>query len=223
MQEVDIKQQTTIFLYTDGLSEAEDAQQRQFGTQRMLQVMRTQLESRHHNPQALIDSMIDTVRAFAGGDEQSDDLTMLAVQYARKSNVRYQRSITLNNDINEMPQLTAFVEETFRRSNLDEPLAMQINLAIEEAVVNVMKYAYPAGTPGQVYIESQVQDDMLRFVISDSGVPFDPTARAAVDTDRGTMERGIGGLGIHLVRQIMDQVKYERQGDKNVLTLVKKL
>ena len=148
---------------------------------------------------------------------------MLAVQYARKSNVRYQRSITLNNDINEMPQLTAFLEETFRRSDVDEPLAMQINLAIEEAVVNVMKYAYPAGTPGQVYIESQVQDDMLRFVISDSGMPFDPTARAAVDTDRGTMERGIGGLGIHLVRQIMDQVKYERQGDKNVLTLVKKL
>ena len=223
LQEVDIKHQTTIFLYTDGLTEAEDAQQRQFGTQRMLQVLRTQLETRQHSPQALIDSLVDTVGAFADGDEQSDDLTMLAVQYARQAHVRYLRSITLNNDIDEMPRLTAFVEETCHHADLDEPVAMQINLAIEEAVVNVMKYAYPAGTHGQVCIESQVQDDVLRFVISDNGVAFDPTSRAVVDIDRGTMERGIGGLGIHLVRQIMDRVKYERQGDKNVLTLFKNL
>ena len=64
---------------------------------------------------------------------------------------------------------------------------------------------------------------MLQFVISDSGAPFDPTARAEVDTTLSAEERGIGGLGIHIVRQIMDSIDYKRVDGRNVLTLGKKL
>ena len=96
-------------------------------------------------------------------------------------------------------------------------------LAIEEAVVNVMEYAYPEGTKGTVNLVATIAEGLLSFVISDSGKPFDPTAKAEVDTTLSAEERPIGGLGIHLVRQIMDDITYERRDNKNILTLRKKL
>ena len=92
---------------------------------------------------------------------------------------------------------------------------------------NVMLYAYPGRNDGKVFVE-YTEDDRadgkrMIFTVSDTGVPFDPTKKAEVDTTLSAEERPIGGLGIHLVRQLMDEVHYERQGDKNILTLVKKL
>jgi sigma-B regulation protein RsbU (phosphoserine phosphatase) len=100
---------------------------------------------------------------------------------------------------------------------------MSINLALEEAVVNVMTYAYPQETTGNVDIEAMANDERLKFTISDWGTPFDPTAQKEVDTTLSAEERPIGGLGIHLVRHIMDSINYERTDGKNVLTLRKKL
>ena len=105
----------------------------------------------------------------------------------------------------------------------DSATTMKMNLAIEEAVVNVMNYAYPEGTKGAVNIEVQANDVRLKFVISDSGKYFDPTNVATADTTLSVEERSIGGLGIYLVRQLMDSVNYERIGGFNVLTLRKKL
>ena len=107
--------------------------------------------------------------------------------------------------------------------DFDMGTTMQLNLAIEEAVVNVMNYAYPSGTKGDVTIEAQANEKRLKFVITDQGMPFDPTAKKEVDTTLSAEERSIGGLGIHLVRQIMDSINYERVGGTNVLTLRKKL
>ena len=92
---------------------------------------------------------------------------------------------------------------------------------MEEAVVNVMEYAYPEGTQGKVDISASVEGDDVIFVISDSGTAFDPTAKADVDVNQEVEDRPIGGLGIHLVRKIMDSVKYERIDGKNILTLQK--
>ena len=138
-------------------------------------------------------------------------------------NVRYQRQITLPNDVQEVPQLNVFVDEVCEQVDFDMSTTLKLNLAIEEAVVNVMNYAYPAGEKGDVDIEAMINDEYLVFVISDSGTPFDPTAKAEVDTTLSAEERGIGGLGIHLIRQIMDTINYERVEGKNFLTLRKKL
>ena len=138
-------------------------------------------------------------------------------------NVRYQSQITLPNDVQEVPQLNVFVDEVCEQADFDMSTTLKLNLAIEEAVVNVMNYAYPAGEKGDVDIEAMINDEYLVFVISDSGTPFDPTAKAEVDTTLSVEERGIGGLGIHLIRQIMDTINYKRVDGKNVLTLRKKL
>ncbi len=134
-----------------------------------------------------------------------------------------QRSITLSNDIEEVPQLAEFVDMVCEEAGLDMPVAMQMNLAMEEAVVNVMTYAYPTGTKGDVCIEAQTDEDCLTFTITDQGTPFDPTGSKEVDTTLSAEERPIGGLGIHLVRTLMDAIRYERRDGHNVLTLTKKL
>ena len=87
-----------------------------------------------------------------------------------------------------------------------------------------MAFAKACGV-GKVFVEFQRVNNgkQLIFTISDSGIPFDPTAAPEADTTLSAEERQIGGLGIHLVRQLMDEVRYERIDDKNILTLVKTL
>jgi sigma-B regulation protein RsbU (phosphoserine phosphatase) len=138
-------------------------------------------------------------------------------------NVRLSRNLTLPNDINSIPQLNEYIDSVCEDMGLDMATSMSLNLALEEAVVNVMNYAYPEGTKGTVNIETIADNTQITFIISDSGKFFDPTAKEEVDTTLSAEERPIGGLGIHLIRQIMNHVVYERKDDKNILKLTKNI
>ena len=224
LQEAHIFTGTTIFLFTDGLTEAEDINHAQFQMERVHEVAGQALAQQMQEPKELIGSMTEAVHQFVGDAEQSDDLTMMAIQYIKQQHdVKLRKSIVLPNDVKEVSKLTAFVEEVCEAMGFDGALTAQLTLAIEEAVVNVMKYAYPPQTRGDVTIEAQSNDLRLKFTIIDSGMPFDPTVRAEVDTTLSAEDRPIGGLGIHLVRKIMDSINYERVDSLNVLTLRKKL
>lgn len=131
------------------------------------------------------------------------------------------RSITLTNDVQEVPRLNVFVDEVCEDMGCDMETTMRMNLAIEEAVVNVIDYAYPSGTVGSIDIKVTIYDNHMEFVISDSGTPFDPTKKEDVDISLPVEERRIGGLGIHLVKQLMDKINYERKDGRNILTLIK--
>jgi len=136
---------------------------------------------------------------------------------------RLRQSLTLPNDINTIPQLSEFIEGICEELNLDMSTTMNLNLALEEAVVNVMEYAYPTDVQGDVTINAIANDTHLVFIIIDSGIPFDPTKKEEVDTTLSAEERPIGGLGIHLVRELMDSVDYEYRDCKNILTLSKNI
>lgn len=97
-----------------------------------------------------------------------------------------------------------------------------VNLAIEEAVVNVMSYAFPDGVRSTILLEVVADDETIIFELRDDGIPFDPTKVEEVDVTLPVEKRGIGGLGIHLIRHYMDSVSYERRDNQNVLTMKKK-
>ena len=119
--------------------------------------------------------------------------------------------------------LATFIDTICEENAMDMEMSMNINLAVEEAVVNVMNYAYPEGTVGEVWIDASVADGLLTITIADRGSPFDPTGKEDPDINLPAEERSIGGLGILLVRQFMDTVTYQHTDGKNILTLVKKI
>jgi sigma-B regulation protein RsbU (phosphoserine phosphatase) len=133
------------------------------------------------------------------------------------------KRLVLPNDIETIPQLNEFIDLVAEEVGLDMSLTMSLNLAMEEAVVNVMDYAYSDGQKGNVDIEVTADQEWMTFVITDTGIAFDPTTKEDADTTLSAEERPIGGLGIFLVRQLMDDINYKREGNKNVLTLRKKL
>ncbi len=219
-QETMLTPGTTIFLFTDGVVEAENREHQQFKMARLQQVFS---EADAH-PESLVKAVECAVHQFVGDAEQSDDLTMLAIMYTRKQmDVKLKRQLTLSNDVQETPLLGDFVTEVCESLGIDSSTSKKMNLAIEEAVVNVMSYAYPDGTQGEVRIMAEADDLRLKIVISDDGQPFDPTAYNKVDISKSAEDRDIGGLGIHLMRRIMDSINYERVNGQNIFTLCKKL
>ena len=203
-----------LFLYTDGLTEAENSSHELFREHRMLQSLSSMAYDR---PREIIENMQSSVEAFVDGAQQSDDLTMLAIRYQTPA-------IVMRNDIQQIPTLAEWIDGL----GIPDELNMPVNLSLEEAVSNVMLYAYP-NKNGQVIVEfakhvaMDAKSSTLIFTITDSGVPFDPTQQKEANITLSAEERDIGGLGIHLVRQLMDEIHYRREEGKNILTLIKKI
>ena len=218
-QEIDLSEGATLFLYTDGLTEAMNTQHEQMGIERVKKVLD---ESQAQKPEQLVYTMVGRAKAFVGGAEQSDDLTMLVVNYTRDTDeLIFQDQLVLANKVSEVKRLNAFIKSVTDRLGLPPSTAGNIKLAVEEAVVNVIDYAYPKGIEGDVTVEADSNGKRLKIAISDSGMPFDPTEATRADTTLSVEERPVGGLGILLVRELMDSINYERQDGRNILTLRK--
>lgn len=134
-----------------------------------------------------------------------------------------EKSIILANDISEITRLYEFIEEIGNDFSLSPDIVFNLNLVLEEAVVNVINYAYPKEEHQYIYLSATMKDGSIVLVLTDTGKEFDPTTAPEADITLSADERQIGGLGIFLIRQIMNEVKYERIEGKNVLTLEKKL
>ena len=131
--------------------------------------------------------------------------------------------ITLRNNIEEINRLHTFIEEVGEMVALPMKTVMNLNLVLEEAVTNVILYAYPKEEHEYIHLTAKEQEGKLIFILTDSGKAFDPTQAPDADITLSADDRQIGGLGIFLIRKIMNEVKYERIEGKNVLTLEKEL
>ena len=127
--------------------------------------------------------------------------------------------LTLVNDLRQVSLLSGFVDRIRKENDLAPALAARIHLALEEAVSNVIMYAYPEGT-GNLVLDAVRDGNRLRFTLVDRGKAFDPTAAPETNLEAPLEERLVGGLGIHLVRSIMDSISYSRLDGKNVLTMI---
>ncbi len=201
----------TLFLYTDGLTEAENAEKKLFGEEKALDIANKFGEI---SAEKQIEIMHQAVRRFVGEAEQSDDLTMLSIRFQSCGH-----TLSLNNDIQELEKLEPFLNDFFEQKNLDLSRLPQLDLALEEAVANVIMYAYPKGERGTVEITIETKEEQIQIDISDAGTPFNPLQRPEVKLSNSIEERPIGGLGIHLIKEIMDKVEYQYKDGKNMLTM----
>ena len=134
-----------------------------------------------------------------------------------------EKTIILANEISEISRLYDFVEELGNEFSLSPDVTFNLNLVLEEAVVNIINYAYPNEEHESIYLSARLHEGSIVLVLTDTGKEFDPTMVPDADISLSAEDRQIGGLGIFLIRQIMNEVKYERIEGKNILTLEKKL
>ncbi|HTK89163.1 MAG TPA: ATP-binding protein [Verrucomicrobiae bacterium] len=120
----------------------------------------------------------------------------------------------------DLDVIEAFLDRLATRAQLPSDTMSEIRIVCDEVLANVIAHGFPDGAEHEIAVSAEMAGRRLRLTVSDDGVPFDSLAVAPPDTSQPVEQRAIGGLGIHLVRHLVDEVTYERRGDRNVLTLV---
>ena len=127
----------------------------------------------------------------------------------------------MKNQVGELVHVARFIEEIGEELGLGMELMKDLNLVMEEMVSNIIFYAYPEGSEATIELAAECDGKELTFLLTDNGREFDPTLKDDPDLDVNPAEREIGGMSIYIVRSLMDNVTYQRLGDKNLLTLKK--
>lgn len=121
-----------------------------------------------------------------------------------------------------LDEVNDYLEGLFDEADVPFKVRIQVLTAVEEIFINIASYAYEGGE-GTAVLETEINADAIKLVFKDQGIPFDPLAKPDPDITLSAEERGIGGLGIYMVKKMMDQVSYVRSNGWNILTLEKKL
>ena len=200
---------TTLFLFTDGLNEAINTSKERFDRESIMVVAHQAIADRQLSPQSLIQRMEKAVETFVGEAEQSDDLTMLAIQRLSSD------TICLKASSEEYPRMTAYVKGLADAVGLDTYRAGRLRLMIEETVGNIIDYSGAI----EITLTAHVTDQQLCVTITDDGQPFNPTTVPDPDLSVPGEKRKAGGLGTMLMRKMCDRITYRREEHQNVLEM----
>ena len=218
--ELQLEPGSKLFLYTDGVPEATDAENALFGTERMLEALNRDPDA---EPVQLLKNVRIAVDDFVKDAEQFDDLTMLCMEYRGLRHMKPKKyELELPAEVERLDEVLSFIERHLEEAECPQKAQMQIAVAAEEVFVNIAQYAYAPGT-GTATVQMELSEEpaavTLRFI--DGGMPFDPLSKSDPDVTLAAEDRQIGGLGIYMTKKVMDDVSYERRGEKNILTLKK--
>ena len=161
--------------------------------------------------------MVDNIRSFTDGYEQSDDLTALSIHYLY-DNIDWDE-IELDSTKENVTNALEFVSNNCKKNNVSDKLIKSFRIAVDEIYSNISKYAY-GDNIGKVFIRYCYfkNTDEIKLTFIDKGEAYDPTKRELPDT---TVLEKEGGLGLLIVQTIMDDVEYDRRNEKNFLVLSK--
>jgi anti-sigma regulatory factor (Ser/Thr protein kinase) len=130
---------------------------------------------------------------------------------------------TIRNKIGDLESVRDLVSRFERCCGLPAEIVFDINVVLDELLSNIINYGYADDAPHEICIRLSASDAMIEIAIEDDGKPFDPLAAPEPDLTLPLAQRPIGGLGLHFVRQLMDEVTYKRENNHNYLFLHKKI
>ena len=232
-EQVDFEIGTRIIAYTDGVNEAERADLEQYGNERLLAWAKhivetlpesssiTTPETSHEattSEQSVVESLYNSVCDFTAGHPQNDDITILSIKLPK-----YMTKKRFNPITDRSSEIISFLMASPDMPK-DETLRFKIELSVEEAVENVVRYAYEGGI-GWLEAGTSLDDESLILTIElrDAGVPFNPLEKADPNVNLPANEREVGGLGIFLCKKMMDSLEYRYEDGNNVLIMKKKV
>jgi sigma-B regulation protein RsbU (phosphoserine phosphatase) len=212
----------TFFMYTDGVTEAMDPAENLFSDQRLADHLSGLGDL---SPIEIVQSTMKTVKEFEAGAEQADDITIIAVKF----NGSQQQppgvfAYTISNELSEISDLSQRFEEFCRQENILEAEIPKLHIIFEELLSNIIQYGFAGQQDCSVAVTVEQQGDQLNVTLVDNGIPFNPLEEVKEpDTTLALEERTIGGLGFHIVRKMVDDIRYQRKDDQNILTFSKKI
>lgn len=215
--ETQLKPNDMIFLYTDGITEALNKDQEFYGEKRLMDKLNSITDLSSENVLKEIKANVDI---FANEEQQTDDITMLALKYKGfVINKQSPTTILLPASIEKFPKLLTWLDKQCKKAGIPTAYKNKLTIAVEEIFVNISNYAYPP-KEGDVEITFGISEkSCVEMKFMDTGVQYNPLEKEDPDITLSAKERPIGGLGIFMVKQTMDEVNYVYENGKNILTI----
>jgi sigma-B regulation protein RsbU (phosphoserine phosphatase) len=214
-----------IVAFTDGVTEAFDAGGRAFGTTRLRDLVVAMPADRLAE---LPVRVMSAVERFAEGGGPRDDVTVLVVEYRPPDVVplgpgpeEWRLEVPAGGA--GVMRVLARIEAILRARDLPEDVVGDCRLIVEEVLTNIATYAYESRVGAVARVDVRVIPDEVRFQFTDAGTPFNPLTHPEPDLDAGIAQRPVGGLGILLIRRLATRCEYARDGDRNVLTVYRRV
>jgi sigma-B regulation protein RsbU (phosphoserine phosphatase) len=207
-----------LYMYTDGVTEEMNADDQLFSEPRLADLLSSKEAD---SVEAAVRGTISAVHGFQGETEQSDDITVLALQFEADPAIKPAvLHMVIKNELSEIENVNASFEKFARDHNLPAVISQKMGIAFDDLLSNVISYAYRDDRAHEIDIKAELAGSRLTISISDSGVPFNPLGIRAPDTGLSVDERELGGLGIHIVRNLVDEISYQRRINRNILSVI---
>jgi len=222
-----------VLLYTDGVTEAPDPKGTEFGLARLRDLALGALPT---SAAEQVAKLRQAVFSFAGDQPQFDDLTLMVIKRLKAADVtgRIKEAgkmkdqaealhLKLTANLEALAEVAVFLARAAEALAIPEKAFRALELVADEAVTNVVSYAYPPEKPGPVRLSVRREGPWVRLIIEDEGRPFELNSVRPPDLDAPLQERRIGGLGVYFMEKMMDVVERTREGEVNRLVLSKRI
>ncbi len=205
-----------LYLYTDGVTDANNKEGKLYSEERLKDYLNNH---EFKNMEELCLGVGEDIETFSEGASQFDDITMIGFRYLGSS-IKLK---TLPCLLESVDIATDFIYESLSDKCPKKKIINQINVSVDEIISNIVKFAFDGKNENKTFdisLKEKENEVIIKFI--DQGNPFNPLLNKEVDVTKSVDEREIGGLGIFLVKKLMDNVYYEYKDDKNILTIIKK-
>ena len=206
-----------VFIYTDGVHEAVNADEEMFTVDRMLRSLN---EAGTQSPERILAHVKSSVEEFVGDVSQFDDLTMLC--FERKTSGGGRQTLSVDATLDHYADVIAFIDKLLEQNGCDEENRLRVQLAVDEIFTNIVNYAYGL-EGGKVEIAFSCKDGIAEITFADSGTPYDPLKKDDPDITLSPEEMQIGGLGVFIAKNNMDALSYRYENNRNILTMSKNI
>ncbi|KXX70661.1 SpoIIE family protein phosphatase [Flammeovirga sp. SJP92] len=209
-----------IFAYTDGVTEAQNINHELYSDQRLIDLLEA---SKAQKLKSLVDIVIEDISTHEKGSEQADDITVLCVKYAKVSTPDF--SINFKASYDEKEKVTPLIHHFLEDNNYPLAFIQKVQIVLDELISNTTNYANNELkiTDIQLKVFCLENKSGLKIQILDNGIAFNPLEKEAPDTTLSVEDRPIGGLGIHIVKNLASKIDYKRIDDQNKITLFLKI
>ncbi len=208
----------SILLYSDGVTDAQNRELEQYGTTRLFEELK---QSKTLPPRSIVNKVLNSVSTFIEDTPQFDDITLEVISYYGTDGVPHQKtqSSFFSAEIKELANIATFIESFGSKNSLTSDIIFKINLAVDELFTNVVNYSLKKDQKAKIKLSLSLNVNEVRIILEDRGAPFDPTIVPQNMQNKSLDDMKAGGLGLHIVKELMSEVSYRRIDDTNVLIM----